>query len=130
MDENEKGVQEPAAEDGGAAAPSANRADEAASAGGAPGADHAAQHLRHTRFSAAWAVAVVAVVVGVGLVDFIAQNTRDVRVNFFTASGTMPIAVALLAAALAGALVVVAIGVGRVTQLRLGLRRQRRQRPM
>lgn len=81
---------------------------------------------RHTRFSAAWFAVVVAVVLGVGLVVFIAQNTRDVRVDFFTASGKIPVAVALLAAALAGALVVVAIGVGRVAQLRLSMRRQRR----
>jgi uncharacterized integral membrane protein len=49
-----------------------------------------------------------------------------VRIEFFSTSGRIPIAVALLAAALAGAVVVLAIGVGRVTQLRLTMRRQRR----
>jgi uncharacterized integral membrane protein len=82
--------------------------------------------FRHTRTSAAWAAVTVAVLLGVALIDFIAQNTRDVRIEFFSTSGRIPIAVALLAAALAGAIVVLAIGVGRVTQLRLTMRRQRR----
>lgn len=85
------------------------------------------EHYRHTRTSAAWAGVVVAILFGVALVDFIAQNTSDVRVDFFSASGRIPIAVALLAAALAGAVVVVAVGVSRVVQLRLNLRRQRRR---
>ncbi|HEV3267225.1 MAG TPA: lipopolysaccharide assembly protein LapA domain-containing protein [Acidimicrobiales bacterium] len=85
-----------------------------------------AERYQHTRTSAAWAGVVVAVLFGVALIDFIAQNTRDVRIHFFFISGRVPIAVALLAAALAGAVVVVAVGVGRVVQLRLNLRRQRR----
>jgi uncharacterized integral membrane protein len=84
------------------------------------------ERFRHTRISAVWAAVFVAVLFGVGLVDFIAQNTRNVRVNFFSVSGRMPGAVALLAAALAGAIVVLAVGVCRVAQLRLNMRRQRR----
>ena len=86
------------------------------------------EHFRHTRISAAWVSVVVAIVFGVALIDFIAQNTRDVRVHFFSVSGQMPVAVALLVAALSGAIVVVAVGVGRVAQLRLTMRRQRRRR--
>ena len=85
-----------------------------------------AERFRHTRISAVWAAVFVAVLFGVALVDFIAQNTRDVRVNFFSVSGRMPGAVAFLAAALAGAIVVLAVGVCRVAQLRLNMRRQRR----
>ncbi|HWD95597.1 MAG TPA: lipopolysaccharide assembly protein LapA domain-containing protein [Acidimicrobiales bacterium] len=85
------------------------------------------EHFRHTRTSAAWVGIVVAIIFGVALIDFIAQNTRDVRIDFFSVSGRMPVAVALLVAALAGAIVVVAVGVGRVAQLRLTMRRQRRQ---
>lgn len=81
---------------------------------------------RHTRTSGAWAAVTVAVVIAIALVDFIAQNTRDVRIEFFTVSGRVPIAVALLAAAVAGAIVVLAVGIGRVAQLRLQVRRQRR----
>jgi uncharacterized integral membrane protein len=88
------------------------------------------EHFRHTRTSAAWAAITVAVLFGVALIVFIAQNTRDVRLEFFSANGRIPVSVALLAAALAGAVVVLAIGVGRVAQLRFTMRRQRRQRQM
>ena len=67
------------------------------------------------------------VLFGVALIDFIAQNTRDVKIEFFSASGRIPIAVALLAAAVLGAILVLAIGIGRVAQLRLSMHRQRRQ---
>jgi uncharacterized integral membrane protein len=89
-------------------------------------AERVLDKVRHTRTSAAWVAITVAVLFGVALIDFIAQNTRDVRIEFFTASGRIPIAVALLAAALCGAVVVLAIGIGRVAQLRLNMRRQRR----
>jgi uncharacterized integral membrane protein len=88
---------------------------------------HRREHFRHTRTSAAWVGVVVAIIFGVALIDFIAQNTRDVHIDFFSLSGKMPVAVALLVAALAGAIVVLAVGVGRVAQLRLTMRRQRRQ---
>jgi uncharacterized integral membrane protein len=83
------------------------------------------ENYRHTRTSAAWVGIAIAVLFGVALIDFIAQNTRNVRIEFFTTSGRIPIAVALLAAALAGAIVVLAVGISRVVQLRLNLRRQR-----
>lgn len=85
------------------------------------------ERVRHTRTSAAWVGVAVVILLGIGLVDFIAQNTPDVHVEFFWAGGRMPLAVAMLAAALAGALLVLAVGIGRVAQLRLGLRRQRRR---
>ena len=65
----------------------------------------------------------MAVVLGIALVDFIVQNTRDVRIEFFAASGHVPVAVALLAAALAGAFLVLAVGIARTAQLRLANRR-------
>ena len=84
------------------------------------------ERFRHTRISAVWVAVFVAVLFGVALVDFIAQNTHDVQIHFFSVSGQMPGAVALLAAALAGAIVVLAVGVCRVAQLRLNMRRHRR----
>jgi uncharacterized integral membrane protein len=89
---------------------------------------HEPEVFRHTRTSAAWFATAIGVIVGVALIDFIAQNTRDVRIEFFGAHGQMPIAVALLAALVAGAIIVLAIGVGRVAQLRLTMRRQRKLR--
>lgn len=78
---------------------------------------------RHTRISGAWVAVAVAVVLGAALVDFIVQNTRSVRIEFFAANGQIPVAVALLGAALAGAFLVLAVGVARTTQLRLANRR-------
>jgi uncharacterized integral membrane protein len=78
---------------------------------------------RHTRISGAWVSVGVAVVLGAALIDFIVQNTRSVRVEFFAANGKIPVAVALLVAALAGAFLVLAVGVARTTQLRLANRR-------
>lgn len=85
------------------------------------------EDVRHTRISGAWAAIVVAVLLGVALVDFIVENTHSVRINFFSVNGYIPVAVALLAASLAGAFVVLAVGVSRTTQLRLALRRRARR---
>jgi uncharacterized integral membrane protein len=78
---------------------------------------------RHTRISGAWVSVAVAVVLGAALIDFIVQNTRSVRIEFFAANGRMPVAVALLGAALAGAFLVLAVGIARTTQLRMANRR-------
>jgi uncharacterized integral membrane protein len=82
-----------------------------------------ANGARHTRISGAWVAVGVAVVLGAALVDFIVQNTRSVRIEFFGADGHIPVAVALLVAALAGAFLVLAVGIARTTQLRLANRR-------
>ena len=79
-----------------------------------------------TRIGSAWMAVAVAVVLGVALIDFIVQNTRSVRIEFFSVNGQIPVAVALLAAAVAGGLVVLVAGVARTTQLRLTRHRERR----
>ena len=84
------------------------------------------EKVHHTRIGGAWAAVATAVGLGGALIDFVVQNTRSVRVEFFSASGRMPIAVAMLAAALAGAAVVLIVGICRTTQLRFVLRRHRR----
>jgi uncharacterized integral membrane protein len=70
----------------------------------------------------------VAVVLGVALIAFIVQNTHSVQIKFFGASGHIPVAVALLGAALVGALIVLGVGISRVTQLRLSARRRWKRR--
>ena len=104
--------------------PDSTPANQNADLGGAPSKP---TRLGRTGISAVWTAVVISVVLGVALVDFIVQNTRKVRIEFFGASGTMPVAVALLAAALAGAFVVVAVGVSRVAQLRIAARRKSRK---
>jgi uncharacterized integral membrane protein len=75
-----------------------------------------------TRISWTWLMLVVAVLLGIALVDFLVQNRRVVRIEFFSVSGRVPIAVALLAAAIVGAAVVMVVAVARMGQLRRGLR--------
>lgn len=86
----------------------------------------AGEGVRHTRIGAAWAAVAAIIVLGVALVDFIVENTHSVQIHFFSASGRLPVAAALLAAALAGAAVVLAVGVCRTAQLRLSIRHRRR----
>jgi uncharacterized integral membrane protein len=84
-------------------------------------------HNTNTRIGSVWMAVAIGVVLGVALIDFIVQNTRSVRIEFFSVSGRIPVAVALLAAAVAGALVVLIAGVARTTQLRISRRRIRHQ---
>lgn len=80
--------------------------------------------VRHTRISAAWTAVAVAALLGVALIVFIVQNTQKVQIKFFGASGHIPLVVALLAAAIIGALIVLVAGISRITQLRLTARRR------
>jgi uncharacterized integral membrane protein len=83
--------------------------------------------VHHTRIGNAWVSVAVAAVFGVALIDFIVQNTRSVRIEFFSATGHIPVAVALLGAALAGAVLVLTVGIARTTQLRIANRRSKKR---
>ena len=80
--------------------------------------------LRHTRVSAAWTAVTIAILLGVALIAFIVQNTQKVQIKFFGASGHIPLVVALLAAAIIGALIVIVVGISRIIQLRISARRR------
>ena len=71
-----------------------------------------------TRAGAAWVAACAAAIVSLGLIIFIVQNTASVRVSFLGLHGSLPLAAALLAAALAGAVLALVIGTTRIAQLR------------
>jgi putative membrane protein len=58
---------------------------------------------------------------------FIIQNAHAVSISFLGAHLRLSLAVALLLAAIAGALVMAAAGTARITQLRRIMRRDRRQ---
>jgi lipopolysaccharide assembly protein A len=79
------------------------------------------------RTAAAWTAVAIGVLVAVALVVFLAQNTRQVEVSFLGFNGSVPVAVALLAAAVFGAAVVLVVGTARVTKLRLAARQLRRR---
>jgi uncharacterized integral membrane protein len=58
------------------------------------------------------------------LLVFILENTQSVKISFFGASGHLPLGVALLLAAIGGALLVGIIGAARIVQLRRHVRRR------
>jgi putative membrane protein len=88
--------------------------------------DHEPLRVERTRTSSTWVSIAVAVVFLVLLIIFIAQNDRKVPLHFLGASGTVSEALALVAAAVAGAATVLAVGVARIVQLRIGGRRHNR----
>jgi uncharacterized integral membrane protein len=73
---------------------------------------------RPTRISAAWVGVIVGALVLVLLLVFILQNMRAVKISYFTATGTMPLGVALLLAAIAGVLLAGVVASLRIWQLR------------
>jgi uncharacterized integral membrane protein len=70
-----------------------------------------------------WVAAAIAILLLVLLVIFIAQNNRKVPIHFLGANGSFSEALALIAAAVAGAVMVFAIGAARIVQLRVAGRR-------
>jgi uncharacterized integral membrane protein len=60
------------------------------------------------------------------LIIFILQNSMRVDVRFLGMSGTIPLGMALLIAAVGGGVVVAIAGIARVTQLRMNARRTKR----
>ena len=85
------------------------------------------QHtIEPTRTSMVWTMVGIGVVLLVAILVFILQNSQRVRMRFLTVDGTLQLGVALLFAALLGALLVLVAGVARVLQLRVVARRHRR----
>ncbi|GAA3884025.1 hypothetical protein GCM10022243_55970 [Saccharothrix violaceirubra] len=73
---------------------------------------------RHTRISGTWTAVLASIVVLTLLLVFILQNLTDATVHFLGGSSTLPLGVALLFAAIAGAILVALVGAARVLQLR------------
>lgn len=71
-----------------------------------------------TRASRAWVKVLPALLVLTVILVFVFQNSQRAKVSFVTASGRLPLAVALLAAVALGALLVLALGSIRILQLR------------
>ena len=86
-----------------------------------------AEHtVEPTRTSMVWTMVGIGVVLLVAILVFILQNGQRVRVRFLTVDGTLQLGVALLFAALLGAMLVLVAGAARVLQLRVVARRHRR----
>jgi uncharacterized integral membrane protein len=78
-----------------------------------------------TRTSVAWIGVWAATILLVAFIVFILQNTRGVQVSFLWMHGTLPLAVGLLMAMVAGIVVTLVLGTARITQLRRLARRRR-----
>jgi uncharacterized integral membrane protein len=80
-----------------------------------------------TRAGRLWMALVPALVFLVVMLVFIFQNLHNVKISFFTASGSFPLALTVLLAAIVGALIVLCLGSIRILQLRRIVRRRSRQ---
>jgi uncharacterized integral membrane protein len=92
----------------------------------APATDKA---VPRSRTGAAWIAITATIILLLLLVIFIAQNGQKVEVHFLGFSGTVSLAVALLAATVAGGILTVMVGTARIVQLRIVARRNRAMEP-
>lgn len=76
-----------------------------------------------TRISGTWIAVIVATILMIFLLVFILENLASVTVSFLGMSGALPLGVALLFAAICGALLVALVGAARILQLRRRVRR-------
>jgi uncharacterized integral membrane protein len=83
------------------------------------------RRVPRTRTGAAWFSLCVAALLFVVLIVFMLQNTGSVEVTFLGMHGHVPLAMALLVAAVGAAIVTMVVGAARITQLRRLSRRQR-----
>jgi uncharacterized integral membrane protein len=86
--------------------------------------DQGAKPPRQTVAGRVWVSIGFAVVLLVLLIIFIAENSRDVTISFLGANGTLSLALAMLIAAVAGALITLLVGTTRILQLRREVHRQ------
>jgi lipopolysaccharide assembly protein A len=78
----------------------------------------------HTRTGAAWFGVCAAALLFVVLIVFMLQNTRSVEVTFLWLHGSVPLALALLIAAVGATILAATVGAARITQLRRLARRR------
>jgi putative membrane protein len=118
----------PAAEGPEPAQAESSRPPEPETAGGPADAEATlTEHtIEPTRTSMVWTMVGIGVILLVAILVFILQNGQRVQMQFLMVDGTLPLGVALLFAALLGALLVLVAGAARVLQLRVVARRHRR----
>jgi lipopolysaccharide assembly protein A len=81
----------------------------------------------HTRISGMRTALIAGIAVLILVLIFIIQNAHAVRISFLGAHLQLSLAVALLLAAIAGALIMAAAGTARIAELRQTMRRDRRR---
>ena len=100
-------------------------ATDAAPESPAPASTPPDHKIDRTRTGGLWVAAIAAAVVVLLLLIFILMNGQQVEVDLFGANPNLPLGVALLLAAVLGALIVALLGTARVVQLRHVARRHR-----
>lgn len=85
----------------------------------------APHHIPRTRAGGVWVALALSAVVLLLLLVFILENQQNVRIGYFGAHAQLPLGVALLLAAVGGALLAVVAGTARIMQLRAHARRRR-----
>ena len=86
----------------------------------------AERKLPRTRTSAAFKALIASIVVLILLLIFILENTESVKISYFGATGHISLGVALLLAAVGGALLAALVGAARVVQIRRHAKRRMR----
>ena len=81
----------------------------------------------HTRISGIRTALIAGIILLIVVLIFIIQNAHAVNISFMGAHLRLSLAVALLLAAIAGALLMAAAGTARITQQRRVMRRNRRK---
>jgi uncharacterized integral membrane protein len=81
-----------------------------------------------TRTGVAFNALIAGAIVLILLLVFILENTKSVRIAYFGAGFHLPLGVALLIAAIGGALLTGIVGAARIMQLRRHVKRERRRR--
>jgi uncharacterized integral membrane protein len=81
--------------------------------------------IPRTKTGVAYNSLIAGAIVLILLLVFILENTESVKISYFGIGFHMPLGVALLLAAIAGALIVGIVGTARIVQLRRHARRRR-----
>ncbi len=84
-----------------------------------------AAEIPRTKTALAHNTLIAGAIVLILLLVFILENTQSVKISYFGAGFRMPLGVALLLAAIGGALLTGIVGTARIVQLRRRVRRRR-----
>ncbi|GIF69582.1 hypothetical protein Ais01nite_76170 [Asanoa ishikariensis] len=84
--------------------------------------------MRRTKIGWSWIMLIIGLILLAFLLVFVLQNLDSVRIHFLTVDFTMPLGVALLLAAIGGALIASIPFAARILQLRRATRKERNWR--
>ncbi|WP_102159285.1 LapA family protein [Zhihengliuella halotolerans] len=91
-----------------------------------PAADAYQDKMTTTRSGAIWTTTIFSLIVLILLIIFIAQNQETTTLRYFAWEGTVNVGLTVLAAAVAGGVIVALAGAGRIIALKAQKRHQRK----